>query len=49
MYFIYVDGDSVLDSVDNCREVSNSDQADTDGDGVSLYIIYIYRWRQCFR
>jgi len=38
---IYRDGDSVLDSVDNCLEVSNGDQADTDGDGVGLYIIYI--------
>jgi hypothetical protein len=39
--FIYRDGDSVLDSVDNCIEASNGDQADTDGDGIGLYIVDI--------
>ena len=28
-----IDGDGVLDSVDNCVNTANSDQADTDGDG----------------
>jgi hypothetical protein len=27
------DGDSVLDSTDNCKDVANADQTDTDGDG----------------
>ena len=39
--FIYRDGDSVLDSFDNCQEASNGDQADTDGDGIGLYIVDI--------
>ena len=39
--FIYRDGDSVLDSFDNCLEASNGDQADTDGDGIGLYIVDI--------
>ena len=29
-----VDGDGVLDAVDNCPDVPNPDQADTDGDGI---------------
>ncbi|MBE0585430.1 MAG: thrombospondin type 3 repeat-containing protein, partial [Desulfofustis sp.] len=28
------DSDSVMDDVDNCKEVANADQADGDGDGV---------------
>lgn len=28
------DGDKVLDAADNCVEVANSDQADSDGDGI---------------
>jgi hypothetical protein len=39
--FTYRDGDSVLDSFDNCLEAANGDQADTDGDGVGLYIVDI--------
>jgi hypothetical protein len=42
--FTYRDGDSVLDSFDNCLEAANGDQADTDGDGVGLYIVdIVYR------
>ena len=29
-----IDGDGVTDDKDNCPEVANTDQADTDGDGV---------------
>jgi len=28
------DGDEVMDSEDNCPDISNPDQADTDGDGM---------------
>lgn len=29
-----VDGDGIIDPLDNCPDLANSDQADTDGDGV---------------
>jgi len=32
--FSDVDGDGVFDQFDNCREVANTDQLDTDGDGL---------------
>lgn len=36
MIFIYRDGDGILDSLDNCFELSNSDQADIDGDNIGI-------------
>ena len=31
------DGDGVLDTLDNCVEVANGDQQDTDKDGLGIF------------
>jgi YVTN family beta-propeller protein len=32
--FVDTDGDGVIDDLDNCPDIANSDQADADGDGI---------------
>ena len=36
VWAIDTDGDSIDDNVDNCTNISNIEQRDTDGDGLNL-------------
>ena len=36
IFTYYRDGDSILDSVDNCPSYMNGDQSDADSDGIGI-------------